>query len=128
MLGNLETQTLAAKILNARQRTRLRDIKKHIRRKKGETTESWVRSGPAKRFFSIDQHQRVWVYWSSMRSASVFYFNKPFTGSRNDCSSAESIVEIDCDRRRAFYRKLNGQWVNDADPSGSLLDFLFERN
>ena len=124
MLSKWESKKLAGRILTARKKSRPKVSKHSVSKKTGEKTIVQVHKGIAKRFFPLDHYGREWAYWGSARSVDVFHFDEPFNGSKGDLFLAASIVSIDCESKRAFYKKLNGRWVDDADPSGNLLEFL----
>ena len=124
MLSKWESKKLAGRILTARKKSRPKVPKTWVCEKTREKTIVQVHKGIAKRFFPLDHYGREWAYWGSARSVDVFHFDEPFNGSKGDPLIAASIVSIDCESKRAFYKKLNGRWVDDADPAGNLMNFL----
>lgn len=129
MLSEWDTKKLVDRILTARKKSRPKVSKHSVSKKTGRKTIVKVHKGVAKRFFRLDDYGKEWAYWGSARNVDVFHFDEPFNGSKGDPSlaasrCASSIVWIDCESKRAFYKKLNGRWVDDADPSGNLLEFL----
>ena len=124
MVSGWDTKKLADKILTAREKSRPKVSKHTVCKKTGEKKTVKVRKGIAKKFFPLDHYGTEWAYWSSARSVDVFYFDKPFNGSKGNPSLAASIKWVDCESKRVLDKKVNGCWVDDADPSGNLMDFL----
>ena len=124
MLSKCDTKKLADRILTARKKSRPKVPKVTVCKKTGQKRMVKVHKGIANRFFRLDDYGKKWAYWVSARSVDVFHFDEPFNGSKGDPLLAASIVWIDCESNRAFYKKLNGRWVDDADPAGNLMNFL----
>ena len=124
MLLEWDTKKLVDRILIARKESRGKVPKVSVCKKTGQKRTVEVRKGIAKKFFRLDDYGTQWAYWGSAGSVDVFHFDEPFNGSKGDPLLADSIVWVDCRSKRALYKKLNGRWVDDADPSGNLMDFL----
>ena len=124
MLLEWDTKKLVDRILTARKKSRPKVSKVSVSKKTGQKRMVEVHKGIPKRFFRLDDYGKEWAYWGSAGSVDVFYFDEPFNDSKGDPLLADSIVWVDCRSERALYKKLNGRWVDDADPSGNLMDFL----